>query len=488
MASANPIKEFNMPRQAKAASSAFDVNAVRKHFPALRLTSDGKRPVYFDNPGGTQVAQGVLDSMRDYLIRTNSNTHGSFATSRATDETIHAGRESMADFLNAPSPDQIVFGANMTTLTFHISRSIGQTLARGSQIILTRMDHDANISPWLLLARDHGLKILWADFDPATGRLDVESITKLLTPKTKLIACSYASNALGTINDVKRITEIAHSAGAMVYIDAVHYVPHGPIDVQALDCDFLACSAYKFFGPHIGILYGKREHLESLPAYKVRPAADTIPDRWETGTKNHEGIAGTKAAIDYFEWVGETFGEPFAGEAKGLRGRKRKLKMAMMAIKAYEQTLSERLIDGLSSIKGISIAGITDKAHLDERVPTVSFSVKSKSPALIASELGQKGIYVWDGNFYALEVMERLGREAHGGMVRVGAAHYNTLREVNRFLKELDAVTASGLKVVSTQQAAKPVKSKSSKPAPKKSKPQPSKRTRTPKQPAEAPR
>lgn len=437
-----------MPQKAKPTAPAFDVNAVRKHFPALRLTVNGIRPVYFDNPGGTQVAQGVLDAMRDYLIRANSNTHGTFATSRATDDTIRAGREAMADFLNAPSADQIVFGANMTTLTFHMSRAIGQTLPKGSQIILTRMDHDANISPWLLLARDHGLKVMWADFDPTIGKLDIDSIAKLITSKTKLIACSYASNALGTINDIKRITQLAHDAGAMIYVDAVQYAPHGPIDVQALDVDFLGCSAYKFFGPHVGILYGKREHLESLPAYKVRPASDSAPERWETGTLNHEGIAGTRAAVDYLAWVGETYGDSFVKDAKGLKGRRKALKQGLAAIKAYEQTLSERLIDGLSRIKGVTVAGITDKAHLDERVPTVIFHVDGKAPVEVASELGQKGIYVWDGNYYALEVMQRLGREAEGGMVRVGATHYNTTREVNRFLKELDAIASSARKTV----------------------------------------
>jgi cysteine desulfurase family protein (TIGR01976 family) len=477
-----------MPRKAKATDQEFDVNAVRKHFPALRQSINGTSPIYFDNPGGTQVAQGVLDAMRDYLIRANSNTHGSFATSRATDETIHAAREAMADFLNAPSSDQIVFGANMTTLTFHMSRAIGQTLTKGSQIILTRMDHDANISPWLLLARDHGLKVVWADFDPATGRLDVESIAKLVTSKTKLIACSYASNALGTINDIKRVTEIAHGAGATIYVDAVQYAPHGPIDVQGLDCDFLVCSAYKFFGPHIGILYGKREQLEGQPAYKVRPAADTVPERWETGTLNHEGIAGTKAAVDHFEWVGETFGEPFAKEAKGLRGRRRKLKQGMAAIKAYEQILSEKLLDGLSGIKGVSVVGITDKTHLDERVPTVIFNVSGKTPIQVASELAQKGIYVWDGNYYALEVMERLGKGAQGGMVRVGATHYNTTSEITRFLKELDTIAASSVKVVSTAESLKPSKSKTGKAAPKKKTTKPAtKRTPASKQPAATP-
>ena len=465
-------------------ANILNLTAVRRHFPALKNRVNGLRPIYFDNPGGTQVTQGVLDAMRDYMIHANSNEHGQFLTTQLTDKIIGEARESVADFLNAPTANQIIFGANMTTLTFHMSRSIGQTLPRGSQIIVTRMDHDANIAPWLLLARDHGFKIERADFNPATGRLDIEGLKKLITSKTKLIACGYASNALGTINDVKRVIEIAHNAGAMAYIDAVQYAPHGPVDVQDLDADFLACSAYKFFGPHIGVLYGKKEHLESLPAYKVRPALDEYPARWETGTKNHEGIAGTKAAIDYFEWIGDSFGEPFTKEVKGYRGRRRKLKLAMVAIKAYEKTLSKRLLDGLDAMKNVTIAGITGTNNLDERVPTIVFNVKGKSPSQVASELALKGIYVWDGNYYALEVMERLGQEANGGMVRVGAAHYNTTQEVDRFLKALDEVAANRLKSIGAKEIASP-KSKNGKSIAKTTKSAAKKTTRKSKQPAE---
>lgn len=461
-----------MPRQKTtstkmpAASRILNLAQVRRNFPALRQTINGQRPIYLDNPGGTQVANGVLNAMRDYLIQANSNTHGMFHTSHETDRVIDEAREAMADFLNAPSANQIVFGANMSTLTFQMSRSIGTTLGKGSEIIVTRMDHDANVSPWLLLARDHNLKVQWADWNPATGRLDIDSLQKLISKKTKIVACSLASNALGTINDVKRITQIAHEAGAWVYVDAVQYAPHGPIDVQDLDCDFLACSAYKFFGPHIGILYGKREHLESLPAYKVRPASDEIPDRWETGTKNHEGIAGTKAAIEYFEWVGQTFGTPFVKDVKAYKGRRRTLKQAMLAIKTYEQSLSKRILEGLGAMKNVNVAGITDVNSLSERVPTVIFNIKGKKPAQVATELGAKGIYVWDGNYYALEVMERLGLESGGGMVRVGAAHYNTRQEIDRFLREVEAiakpksVSKPAAKSTKTTKAKKPAASK----------------------------
>jgi selenocysteine lyase/cysteine desulfurase len=246
----------------------------------------------------------------------------------------------------------------------------------------------------------------------------------------------------------------------------VQYAPHGPIDVQDIGCDFLACSAYKFFGPHVGILYGKREHLESLPAYKVRPAPDKGPDRWETGTKNHEGIAGTKAAIDYFEWIGETFGQPFLNDVKLYKGRRRTLKQGMLAIKAYEQSLSQRLIEGLGSIRNITVAGITDVQSLSERVPTVVFNIKGKKPAQVATDLGAKGIYVWDGNYYALEVMERLGLESQGGMVRVGGVHYNTQQEIDRFLREVDALARG--KSVSKAPARKTTKAKTKQPAPSK--------------------
>ncbi len=432
----------------RARSGHLDLAAIRRRFPALKQKVNGLTPIYFDNPGGTQVPDRVLDAMRDYLIRANSNQHGAFHTSQRTDEMIHQARVAMADLLNAPSADQIVFGANMTTLTFSVSRAIGQTLSRGDQIIVTRMDHDGDIAPWLLMARDQGLKVRWVEFDPATGRLDMEGMQRQITPRTRLIACAYASNALGTINDVQRIVEMGRAVGAMTYVDAVQYAPHGPIDVQALDCDFLVCSAYKFFGPHVGILYGKQEHLESLPAYKVRPAPNSAPERWETGTKNHEGIAGTLAAVEYLDWIGERFGDPYARQIKGYRGRRRRLKLALTAIKEYEKDLSRRLLDGLARIPGVAVVGIRAPEELGDRVPTVIFTVKGLSPSRVASELGQRGIYVWNGNYYALEIMQTLGREERGGMVRVGAAHYNTVREVNRFLRELRALAGDGLKMI----------------------------------------
>ena len=420
-----------------AKPTPFDVAAVRRKFPALKQKIDGKAPVYLDNPGGTQVPQSVIDAMRDYLVTANSNHMGAFRTSILTDKTILDARSAMADFLNAPSEKQIVFGQNMTTLTMHFSRSIGKTLTRGDEIILTKMDHDANVSPWLRIADDYGLRVRFAEWDTETGRLRLDWMAKLVTAKTKLIACGYASNALGTINEVADVVRLAHEAGALAYVDAVHFAPHGPIDVQALDCDFLVCSAYKFFGPHVSVLYGKTELLESLPAYKVRPAPDHIPERWETGTQNHEGLAGVIAAIDYLTWVGETQGTPYASQAKGYKGRRKSLKQAMIATKTYEQTLSRRLLDGLLSMEKVTVAGITEPDGMDARTPTVVFNVQGKTPLDVAKTLGKQLIYVWDGNYYALEVMNTLGLEDKGGMVRVGAAHYNTAAEIDRFLEEV---------------------------------------------------
>lgn len=420
----------------------FDVSALRREFPALNQVIDGQMPVYFDNPGGTQVPQTVIDAMRDYLVEANSNTHGPFRTSRLTDETIAGARQAMADMLNAPSPDQIVFGPNMTSLTFQMSRAIGQTLSAGDEIVVTRMDHDANISPWLLMARDRGVEVRWTDFDVETGRLDYEHMGSLMTPRTKLVACVYASNALGTINEVTRVVEMAHSVGAYAYIDAVQHAPHGPTDVTVLDVDFLVCSSYKFFGPHVGILYGKREHLESLPAYKVRPASDQAPDRWETGTMNHEGLAGVTAAVNYLASVGERYGIDDT-QTGGVTGRRRNLRQGLLAIKQYEQTLSRAVLDGLDAIPGVEIRGIADREELAQRVPTIIFTVDGKQPDAVAEALGEAGVYVWDGNYYALAVMERLGYEGTGGMVRVGPVHYNTTDEVDRFLNHLEQIAKS---------------------------------------------
>jgi cysteine desulfurase family protein (TIGR01976 family) len=411
-----------------------NLSPVRDQFPALRQIDErGRSFVYFDGPGGTQVPQSVVDAMADYLAHANANVHGAYLTSRRSDRIIAEARQAMADFLNAPSPDEIVFGPNMTTLTFNISRAIGRDLRPGDEIVVTRLDHDANIAPWLAL-EEKGIVVRHADFNPADCSLDMEGLAALISERTRLVAVGYASNAVGTINDVRRITQVAHAVGAWIYVDAVHYAPHGPIDVQAIDADFLVCSAYKFFGPHQGVLYGRYELLDRLQAYKVRPAENVPPDKFETGTKNHEGLAGTTAAITYLADLGAEFGAPFAEEYPGFEGRRLHLKTALAAIRAYEQPLVGRMIEGLKEIPGVTLYGITDPARFEQRAPTVAFTLEGYTPRQVAERLGEEGIFVWDGNYYALAVAERLGVEDSGGMVRVGIAHYNTLGEVDRLL------------------------------------------------------
>jgi cysteine desulfurase family protein (TIGR01976 family) len=407
---------------------------VRSHFPSLNRPA-----IFFDNPGGTQVAQEVLDRMNRYLLECNANHEGAFATSIQSDAILEEAHRAMADFYNAASPQEIIFGANMTTLTLHISRSIARTWNQGDEIVVTRLDHDANVTPWLLAAQDRGVKVNWVDFDVEDGTLKMDDLQRALERKPRFLAVGYASNALGTINPVAQIVEMAHQVGTLVYVDAVQYAPHGPIDVQSLDCDFLVSSAYKFFGPHVGILYGKRTLLEELFAYKVRPATNQLPGKFETGTLNHEGIAGVLGAIEYLEWLGQQFGDE---HAEGLRegnytGRRLNLKKAMTAIRAYEFELSRALLSALHSIPGLTLYGLSDVRRLEERVPTFSFRLEGFSPRQVAEKLAQQGIYVWDGNYYAINVTERLGVEESGGMVRVGAVHYNTLEEVERLQSAL---------------------------------------------------
>jgi cysteine desulfurase family protein (TIGR01976 family) len=339
----------------------------------------------------------------------------------------------VADLLNASQAEEIVFGPNMTSLTFSLSRAIGRTLEPGDEIVVTRLDHDANIAPWLAL-EERGVVVRHADFDPGDCTLDMDSLKSAINPCTKLVALGYASNAVGSINDVARVASLAHAVGAWLYVDAVHYVPHGPIDVQALDCDFLVCSVYKFFGPHLGALYGRFEYLESLPAYKVRPAGDGPPDKFETGTPSFEAMAGATAAVDYIASVGHRYGAELADQFAGFEGRRLDLKTGMAAIRTYETGLCQRLITGLQEIPGLRIYGITDPEKLDRRVPTVSFTLAGTSPQEIAVRLAEANIFVWNGNFYALAVTERLGLEEHGGLLRVGLVHYNTAEETDYLL------------------------------------------------------
>ena len=376
------------------------------------------------------------------MIESNANHGGAFATSIASDAVLDEAHQAMADFYNASSAEEIVFGNNMTTLTLYISRSLSREWKEGEEIVVTRLDHDANVTPWVLAAQDRGVKVNWVDFDVEDGTLKLDELQKALERKPKLLAVGYASNGLGTINPVDQIVKRAHEAGTIVYIDAVQYAPHGPIDVQKLGCDFLVSSSYKFFGSHSGILYGKHELLEKLFAYKVRPATNTLPGKFETGTQNHEGIAGALGAIEYFEWVGKEFGNEYANGLSDYGGRRLELKKGMAAIHAYELELGRALLSVLGSIPGLHLYGLTDENRLQDRVATFSFRLKDMHPRLIAEKLANEGIYVWDGNYYALNVSERLGVEERGGMVRVGAAHYNTLEEVERLKEALMRISA----------------------------------------------
>ena len=408
---------------------SLDLAVIRSQFPAL------SRPaVFFDNPGGTQIARQSLDRINQYLLESNANHEGAFATSIASDAVLYEAHRAMADFYNATSPDEIVFGANMTTLTLHLSRSISRAWNAGDEIVVTRLDHDANVTPWTLAAQDRGCQVNWVDFDVEDGTLKLDDLQKALERKPRLLAVGYASNALGTINPTQNIIKMAHEAGALVYVDAVQYAAHGAIDVQKLDCDFLISSAYKFFGTHAGILYGKKNLLEDLFAYKVRPATNSLPGRFETGTQNHEGIAGVLGAVEYFEWVGQQFGAEWSESLAqaGYSGRRLELKKSMAAIHAYESELNHALLAALESIPGLRLYGQTDPGKMEQRVATFSFRLKDLHPRLVAEKLAEAGVYVWDGNYYAINVTERLGIEDQGGMVRVGAVHYNTLEEVEK--------------------------------------------------------
>ncbi len=417
---------------------AFEVNKIRKQFPALSIIDEGKPRIYLDNPGGTQVPRHVLDRMENYLINTNANHAGVFRTSVESDKVLQEAHQGMADLLNASNADEIVFGANMTTLTFAISRSIGKLLNRGDTILLTHMDHEGNVGPWMHLAEDMGLKIKWLKFNLSTFEYDLNELSELLSEgNVRLAAINYASNCLGTVNDIKKITEMAHQYDTMVFVDAVQYVAHGPADVQNLDCDFFVCSPYKFFGPHQGVLWGKYELLQKLESYKVRPADDVPPGKYETGTQSHEGQAGTLGVIEYLEWIGESMGKEFQKNFNELSGRRKKLHAAMQAIQEYELILSERLINGLQEFPDLQIAGINNKKDFLRRVPTVSFSVKNKNPQKMAQKLADENIFVWHGHNYALEVVRLMGLEDSGGVVRIGPVHYNTIQEIDRTLEVL---------------------------------------------------
>ncbi|PYV54744.1 MAG: cysteine desulfurase-like protein [Acidobacteria bacterium] len=408
---------------------ALDLTTVRSRFPALSQKINGQPAVFFDGPGGTQVPQSVIDAIAGYLQTNNANTCGAYATSRNTDATIAAARSAMADFLNC-DPLEVVFGANMTSLTFAMSRSIGREFGPGDEIVLTHLDHDANISPWRAL-EERGVTIRMAEIREADCTLDLSDLASKITDRTRVVAVGYASNAVGTINDVKKIIRLAHARGALAYIDAVHYAPHGLIDVRALDCDFLVCSTYKFFGPHMGVIYGKREHLERLQPYKVRANTNAVPQRWEWGTLNHECIAGITACVNYLADLGRT---------AGARSRREALVNAYALIRQHEQELAHILANGLLKIAGLKLYGISDPARFDHRCPTFAVRIAGFTPLQLATRLGDGGFFTWDGNYYAVNLTERLDVEKQGGFLRIGLAHYNTLEEVERFLASLTSI------------------------------------------------
>jgi cysteine desulfurase family protein (TIGR01976 family) len=401
----------------------FDIQAVRAQFPALHQPVDnqGTLPIFFDNPAGTQVPQMVIDAVVQYYTHNNANSGGKFATSHRSDAAVDYARQRMAAFLNAPRTDEIVFSQNMTTHNFNLSRALSRHWQPGDEIVLTNMDHDANVAPWLHIAQDKNLTVKWVSINPADCTLNLDSLEAALSEKTKVVAVVHASNAVGTINPIARISDMAHAAGALTVVDAVQSAPHIPIDVQALGCDVLLCSAYKFFGPHVGILWGKYDLLEQLPAYKVRPAKDYPPHKFETGTLSFETISAVATAVDYLASFGD--GSPYLG---------------MSLIRRLEKDLVTHLIEGLQAIPGVTIAGITDPARYDERVPTVVFAMDGHTPDEIAAYLAERHIYVWSGNYYAVEIMQALKRP--DGMVRVGLAHYNTHDEIETLLAALRAM------------------------------------------------
>lgn len=405
----------------------FDVHALRQQFPALQRQIDGQTPVYFDGPAGTQVPTQTIEAISEYLSRHNANTGGVFTTSVESDQVVVRAHALMADFLNASAPEEVIFGPNMTTLTLHLSRAIARTLKPGDEVVVTRLDHDANIRPWVLAARDAGAVVRWVDIHVEDCTLDLDDLQRQLSEKTRLVAITAASNLVGSRVDVAEATRRAHAVGALVFCDAVHYAPHGPIDVRGWGCDFLACSAYKFFGPHLGILWGRRQLLDQLPAYKLKPSTDALPGRWMTGTQNHECLAGLVGTLEYLQSLG--------GPAGGNRAA---FATAYAAIQSHERELALRLLSGLRELRAVRLWGIAQPKQLDRRVPTFAISHAQQSPEQLARHLAAEQIFSWHGNMYAVELTERLGVEASGGLLRVGCVHYNTSAEIDRLLTVLE--------------------------------------------------
>ena len=413
--------------------AALDLAWVRAQFPALAQSITQQPAVFFDGPGGTQVSQRVIDAIADYLSRNNANTGGAYLTSRNTDRMIAEARSAMGDFLNCDA-DEIVFGPNMTTLTYGMSRALGRDLGPGDEIVLTLLDHDANFSPWKAL-EEKGVTIRTVRFNEEDCTLDMRDLASKIGERTKIVAVGYASNAVGTINNVAEVVQLARQVEALSYIDAVHYAPHGAIDVRALDCDFLVCSTYKFFGPHMGVLYGKREHLKRLQPYKVRPNTDNIPNCWEWGTLNHECIAGIKGCVDYWEEVGRR-------ARPEVTTRRTAILAAHEAIHQHEREMTERMIAGLLAIPGLKLYGISDPQRFDNRCATFVVRIEGHTPLELATKLGERGFFAWDGNYYALNLTEQLDVERLGGFLRIGLVHYNTTEEVDKMLRALREIVS----------------------------------------------
>ncbi|MFY9904762.1 MAG: cysteine desulfurase-like protein [Terriglobales bacterium] len=413
--------------------AALDLAWVRAQFPALAQSITQQPAVFFDGPGGTQVSQRVIDAIADYLSRNNANTGGAYLTSRNTDRMIAEARSAMGDFLNCDA-DEIVFGPNMTTLTYGMSRALGRDLGPGDEIVLTLLDHDANFSPWKAL-EEKGVTIRTVRFNEEDCTLDMRDLASKIGERTKIVAVGYASNAVGTINNVAEVVQLARQVGALSYIDAVHYAPHGAIDVRALDCDFLVCSTYKFFGPHMGVLYGKREHLKRLQPYKVRPNTDNIPNCWEWGTLNHECIAGIKGCVDYWEEIGRR-------ARPEVTTRRTAILAAHEAIHQHEREMTERMIAGLLAIPGLKLYGISDPQRFDNRCATFVVRIEGHTPLELATKLGERGFFAWDGNYYALNLTEQLDVERLGGFLRIGLVHYNTTEEVDKMLRALREIVS----------------------------------------------
>jgi len=413
-------------------SSAFDAASCRSQFPALALRDEGQARIYFDNPAGTQVPRQVIERTVDCLTAKNANLGGYFKTTEEAGHLVDEAHQACADFYNAASASEIVFGQNMTTLTLHMSRCLGKRFRPGDEIVLSRMDHDANVAPWLLLAEDLGLVVRWMDFDTETYEFPDDALSRVLSDRTKLLAMGMASNCTGTVHDVKRFAREAKAAGAIVYLDAVQYAPHYAIDVQDLGADFVVSSAYKWFGPHQGILWGREALLKETFGYKVRPAGEDLPHKFETGTLSHEGMAGTLGAIDYLEQFG-------TGASRAQR-----IRTAWGTMADYEHKITLQLIEGLRSFKGLTIRGITSANAMHRRVPTVSFTLEGHHPQDMAKAFARDNIFVWSGHNYAIEPVTRMGLMDKGGVLRVGLAHYNTAGEVDALLSSLTRQVRNG--------------------------------------------